>query len=271
MKIASLLILAACVVCLADPPAGTLSLSGSSINSNIIFLSYPGNTAAQRKNVVTGSDPTLGGSGAVWNGTGESGGTALSSDGTAGVSWPFPAGFTASSGNWTLMMRAAFTSFTGGGYESVIGLPHDTDGVAPYFTLSLNRLGTSDTAFYFATNDDDTTQDTSSGPDSFFILDGTFHDYALVKAGPFVRFYIDGVKQVGDYFGSSVSSLGTGTHQPFQIFPGGAVAKVNFAAAWSRDASGDFASLLADKNQLVTASGGGGSTSNAARRRQNIQ
>jgi hypothetical protein len=265
-----LLLFAFIGVASADPPAGTLAVnSGNTITNALVALIYP--STVNHKNIVTGEDGTLG-SGAVWNATGESGGTALGTTGTGGgASWPFPAGMTAASGDWTMMIRASLTIFNAG-WECLICVPHNLDGSGPpYYTLGLiHQGGTTAAPFYFGTTQDDT-QDSTNGPDSFYILDGTWHDYALVKTGSFIRFYLDGVKQVGDYFGDSVTSLGTGQHAPLNLVPSNVAAKVNFAAVWSRDASGDFASLLSDKNQLVTVTGGGGggSTSNASRRRQN--
>jgi hypothetical protein len=267
MRALFLLFIAGMAAFAADP-TGTLSLSASPINSGIVFLTYARN--ANHTDVVNGTTGTTG-TGAVWNATGEnSGETALGATGTGGgASWPFPPGMTTTSGDWTMLIRASVSIFNTG-WECVICVPYHTDfSGPPTDVLGLRHQGgTTAGAYYFAATQSDT-QDSTNGPDPFWVLDGTWHDYALVKTGPFVRFYLDGVKQVGDYFGESVTSLGTGQNAPLYLLASNVSAKVNFAAVWSRDASGDFASLLSDKNQLVTATGGGGgATAPATRRRQ---
>jgi len=247
---------------LADPPAGTLSLSGSSINTNIISLIYPG---ASHTDVVSGDAGTLGGAGATFAATGESGGTALGSDGTAGANWAHPTGFGATSANWSILIRAALSSVTGGGYECVICNPYHTNfSGPPYYTLGLVRQGGTTANVMLFSSSDDNDNEGLSGPDDFWLFDGAWHDYGMVKTGPFVRFYRDGSQFGTDLFGSNASHLNVGDSAPLHLMPSGVVGKVNFSAVWSRDASGDFASLFTDKNQLVT----GTSASAASKRRQ---
>lgn len=265
MKKLLLLTLAACAVGLGDPPAGTLAVNtGNAITDNLVALVYPGST--NQKNIVTGETGTLGGS-SVWNATGESGGTALSSTGDGGASWPFPPGMTATSGDWTMLIHAALSSFSSG-YECLVCIPHAADfSGPPYHVISLiHQGGTTDTAMSFFT-DDTENNEAVGGPEGFFILDGSWHDYAIVKNGPFIRYYRDATQVSSDFFGSGDTHLGVGEHAPLYLLPGGTTGKVNFAAIWSRNATSSFTSLLSDKNQLVTVTSGG-STTPATRRRQ---